>query len=262
MDEALRDAAWFHELDAWTEYWDLYHPETHGRFYFGDGEQEGGLLTRYLPRRGTPRPFRAWTAHASAPDDERATQSFADEVNVADVAEAVLGVDALLARLFAKYFGDARLAGVRTQYLRAIHRFATDTLPPAPERLDRLDDDDPRRPTAGRHTLDGDMMWFAWALHAEAAHLLVGDAGDADEDKARLSLMMAGVATGSAANFAWRGHRRTRAEYTADEATAELLHSRGCRWAEDFAAASREVHTLYRIREWGEEEADAVLEKV
>ena len=35
-----RYMAWFHELDAWTEYWDIYHPETHGRFYFGDGARE------------------------------------------------------------------------------------------------------------------------------------------------------------------------------------------------------------------------------
>jgi len=40
--------AYFKELDAWTEYWDIYHPETGGRYYFGDGEQPG-LLAAFRP---------------------------------------------------------------------------------------------------------------------------------------------------------------------------------------------------------------------
>src|SRR5580698_3567986 len=53
-ESPARYAAWFHELDAWTEYWDLYHPETRGRYYFGDGEVEAGLLTPLLPRTSYP----------------------------------------------------------------------------------------------------------------------------------------------------------------------------------------------------------------
>jgi hypothetical protein len=49
-DADVRHVGFFHELDAWTEYWDIYHPETRGRFYFGDGS-EPGLLTRLLPAR-------------------------------------------------------------------------------------------------------------------------------------------------------------------------------------------------------------------
>ena len=49
-----RYAAYFRELDAWTEYWDIYHPETHGRYYFGDGEHPG-LLSAFLP---TPANYR------------------------------------------------------------------------------------------------------------------------------------------------------------------------------------------------------------
>src|SRR5262249_31486171 len=108
----------------------------------------------------------------------------------------------------------------------------------------------PRKPTAGRHILDGDLMWFAWALQLEAAHAIAG----IDEGHARRVLLLAGVATGCAANFAWRGHRRTRAEYRPDEATASLLHDRGMRWASDFQASAQEVHALYRIREWGHED--------
>jgi hypothetical protein len=92
-------------------------------------------------------------------------------------------------------------------------------------------------------------MWFAWALHLEATHLLA-PAGDSTADKRR-GLMMAAVATGCAANFAWRGHRRTRPEYHADDDTAQRLRELGLSWADNFEAARAEVHTLYRIREWG-----------
>jgi hypothetical protein len=26
LERGARWVAWFHELDAWTEYWDIYHP--------------------------------------------------------------------------------------------------------------------------------------------------------------------------------------------------------------------------------------------
>ena len=90
------------------------------------------------------------------------------------------------------------------------------------------------------------MMWFVWALQLEAAEV-VADRSDAPTR----ALLLAGVATGCAANFAWRGHRRTRAEYRADASTAALLRERGQRWALDFDAAAAEVHELFRIREWG-----------
>jgi hypothetical protein len=69
--------------------------------------------------------------------------------------------------------------------------------------------------------------------------------------QARRALMMAAVATGCAANFTWRGHRRTRPEYRADDDTARRLRGLGLLWADDFEAARAEVHALYRIREWG-----------
>ncbi len=179
-----------------------------------------------------------------------APAAFADEVRVPEVAAAVTEVDALLARLFDRHFGNAADPLVRADYLAAVFRFATDSLPPAAERDARIPDGDPRKPTAGRHALEGDLMWFAWALHIEAAELIRGT----NEGHARRALLLAGVATGCAANFAWRGHRRTRAEYRPDAATAALLRDRGLGWATDFQAAAREVHALYHIREWGQED--------
>lgn len=242
-----RYAAWFHELDAWTEYWDIYHPETRGRYYFGDGVSEPGLLTLLLPRERRPPVFIAWTRMALRLDSPSV---FADAVRVSEVASAAMEVDALVARLFAKHFGDVANLIVQADYLEAIFRFATDTLPPATERDARVPDADPRKRTAGRHTLDGDLMWFAWSLQNEASHLIAGD----DEGRARRALLLAGVATGCGANFAWRGHRRTRAEYTTDTIPARLLRDRGMKWAGDIEAAAAEVHALFRIREWGSED--------
>jgi hypothetical protein len=239
-----RYVGWFHELDAWTEYWDIYHPETRGRYYFGDGQTEGGLLTRFLPRTQYPPAFVAWTRMAlmsGSPD------AFFAEVRLPYVATAVMELDALVARLFKKHFGDASEANVQSDYLEGIFRFAIDSLPPATERYARIPDGDWRKPTAGRHALDGDLMWFAWALQLEAAQAIAGN----DEDHARRALLLAGVASGCPANFAWRGHRRTRTEYKADAETRSLLRERGLQWTFDFHAAAAEVHALFRIREWG-----------
>lgn len=242
-----RHVAWFHELDAWTEYWDVYHPETQGRYYFGNDGAEPGLLTRFLPRRGPTPAFTAWTRMAL---QQGCAEDFAAIVRQAAVAQAVVEVDALVARLFARHFGNADDTQVRADYLAAMFAFATDTLPPATERDSRIADDDPRKATAGRHTLDGDMMWFAWALHTEAAFAVLGP----DAGHPRRALMLAGIASACPANFAWRGHRRTRPGYAADEQTHRHLHALGLRWACDFAAARDEIHALFRIREWGHED--------
>jgi hypothetical protein len=239
--QVQRYVDWFHELDAWTEYWDVYHPETRGRFYFGDGGAEPGLLTQFLPHKLRPPAFAAWTYMALTGGG-----SFAESVHDPPVAAAIVEVDNLLARLFAKHFGEVSDPMIRADYLEGMFRFATNRLPPATERDSRIADTDPRKRTAGRHTLDGDIMWFAWALHTEAAELLATNPGDA-----RRALILAGIATGCSADYAWHGHRRTRPEYARDVTTADLLRSRGMLWATDFAAAASEVHTLFRFREWG-----------
>jgi hypothetical protein len=250
-----RYVAWFHELDAWTEYWDIYHPETRGRFYFGDGKTETGLLTRFLPRTNYPPAWIAWTRMALETDSRPA---FVDEIRKPEVASAVIEVDALVARVFRKHFGEASDSQVQTDYLDGILRFAIDALPPATERDARIPEGDWRKPTAGRHTLDGDLMWFAWAMQIEAAEAICQFdnsyvTASAESDHARRALLIAGVVTGCPANFAWRGHRRTRTEYQPNEETIRLLHDRGMHFAVNFESAADEAHALYRIREWGEE---------
>lgn len=245
MRHAARHAAYFEELDAWTEYWDVYRPWTRGRYYFGDGDGEAGLLTRFLPRASTPPVFRTWVRWALGTGDEAAFRAAAGEP---DVAAAIREVDGLLERVFAAHFGDPRAASVRDDYVAAVHAFATDALPAAPERAARIPDDDPRASTAGRHRMEGDVMWFAWGLTLDAAMGLAGD----DAQAARRALQLAAVAVGCPADFAWRGHRRTRADHPPGDATAARLRARGLRWADDPRAASAELRALYRIREWGD----------
>jgi hypothetical protein len=239
-----RYVGWFHDLDAWTEYWDIYHPESCGRYYFGDGASEPGLLRRFLPRDGQPPAFSRWTQMALG---LAGADAFAIEVRRPEVREAVMEVDGLLERLFEKYFGDAADPAVQADYLEATFRFALNLLPPATERDARVPADDPRKKTAGRHRLEGDLMWFIWALQVEAAHVIAG----ADRAYSRRALHVAGVALGCPLDFAWRGHRRTRPEYRADAGTVSLLRERSAQWVSDLRAASNEVHILYRFREWG-----------
>jgi hypothetical protein len=65
--------------------------------------------------------------------------------------------------------------------------------------------------------------------------------------------MLAGIAVGCSADYVWRGHRQSRPEYSRDFQTAYLLWNMGVDWASSFDAAAREVHALFRIREWGKE---------
>ena len=110
-----RYVGWFHELDAWTEYWDIYHAETRGRYYFGDGQTEDGLLTRFLPRTQYPPAFVAWTSMALL---SGSADDFVAEVRIPDVAAAVMELDALVARLFSKHFGDASETNVQADLNR------------------------------------------------------------------------------------------------------------------------------------------------
>ena len=242
----VRDAAWFHELDAWTEYWDIYHPETRGRFYFGDGKTEPGLLSLFLPRERRPPVFTAWTRMAL---EFGSIYDFIKEVRSREVSAALIEVDDLVGRLFTKHFGDPADRRVQADYLEAIFRFATGSLPPATERYARIPDDDPRKSTALHHAIEGDIMWFAWALELEGAYVIAAK----DQEHARRALLLAGVAVGCPAHFAWHGHRRTRSEYGPNATTKTSLLKRGMQWATEFDAAAAELHTLFRICEWGED---------
>ncbi len=246
VEAANRYAAWFHELDAWTQYWDIYHPETNGRYHFGNGTTEPGLLRRFLRREERPAVFNAWVRMALALDTR---EKFVEESRAPEVAAAVLEVDRLVSRLFRAHFGDASDPRVQEDYINAMLCYGCDMLPPATERAAQFSRDDPRRAGAGRYAMEYELVWFSCALHIEAVHAIYG----VDEDHARRTLMLAGLAVGCSADFTWRGRRQGRPEYGRDFQTAYLLRNMGMEWTADFQAAAREVHALFRIREWGHE---------
>ncbi|MBS0418590.1 MAG: hypothetical protein JSR66_12820 [Proteobacteria bacterium] len=246
VEASNRYAAWFHELDAWTQYWDIYHPETNGRYHFGNGTTEQGLLRKFLRREQRPAAFNAWVRMALALDGHA---KFVEEARVPEVAAAVLEVDRLVSRLFKQHFGDASDPGVQADYINAMLCFGCDTLPPASERAEQFSSSDPRRQAAARYAMESDFVWFSCALHLEAVHAIYG----VDEEHARRTLMLAGIAVGCSADFVWRGHRQSRPEYSRDCQTAYMLRNMGVEWANNFRAAREEVHALFRIREWGRE---------
>jgi hypothetical protein len=246
VEASNRYAAWFHDLDAYTQYWDIYHPETNGRYHFGNGTTEPGLLRRFLRREQRPPAFNAWVRMALSLDSRA---KFVAEARVPEVAAAVLEVDRLVSRLFNEHFGDASDPSVQADYINAMLCFGCDTLPPATRRAEQFSDSDPRKKSAARYAMENDLVWFSCALHLEAVHAIYG----VDEDHARRSLMLAGIAVGCSADFVWRGHRQSRPEYSRDFQTAYFLRNMGIDWANDFRAGCAEVHALFRIREWGRE---------
>jgi hypothetical protein len=246
VEAGNRYAAWFHEVDSWICYWDVYHPETNGRFYFGNGAAEQGLLRRFLPRESRPAIFNSWVRMALALDSR---DKFVEAARAPEVAAAVLEVDRLFSRLFKKHFGRATDPEVQADYINAMLCFGCNTLPPASARASKIAFDDPRKPSAGRYAMDFDLMWFSWGLHLEAVHAVIGS----DEEHERRALMLAGIAVGCSADFVWSGRRRSRPEYSRDFQTAYLLRNMGALWAGNFDEGRKELHSLFRIREWGHE---------
>jgi hypothetical protein len=244
----------FRDLDSWTEYWDIYHPETHGRFYFGDGQQSG-LLGTFLPSPIRPRNpvFDAWKQLSLNFEPNMASElheHFEREVCQPQVAEAVLAVDELVLGLVHKYFTDAKGSFDGLAYLDAMERFGKDILPPSPERYERVPDHDARKRSSLHHTIEGDIMWFGWAVHLECTGLVAAPGAEA---QALRCAMMAGIALGCSFDFAFRGRRRTRKEYlTADAEATARIWTRAQECMHDFASAAREVRELFRIREYGD----------
>jgi hypothetical protein len=195
------------------------------------------------PGRSRAPVFDAWKALALASYDPDPPDGAPFTALAHEAADAALALDGLVLRLLREHFGTP---ADRDAYFDAIERFATDTLPPIPERTALLADDDVRRPSSGTHMLAGDVMWFAWALQLECAQLT----GEPCADRA---VLMAGVALGCALDYAHTGRCRTRVSYrSADTASWQLVWRRARGWADDFDAAAREVRELFYIRTFDE----------
>lgn len=243
------------ELDAWSEYWDLYHPETKGRFHFGDGT-EPGYLGAFLPTPGGPRSptFDAWKRMALTPPHEAWAPAlrgtFEERAREPSVAAAAMAVDELVRGLVREHFAGPGGELDGEAYLDAMERFAHDTLPACPERTAALAPDDSRVPFSDSHRMAGDIMWFGWAIHLECAQLV---APPSDQERAERALCMAGIALGSSMDFAFSGRCRTRAEYeSADTAAWRRIWERARECAADFDRAAAEVRQLFFIRAYGD----------
>jgi hypothetical protein len=246
-------AAFFFELDAWTEYWDLYHPETAGCYHFGDGVTDGHLgALMPTPGRGRRAPvFDAWKAYALASRDPQrvraAERAFEHLVTSRPEAiDAALALDALVRGIVREQL--APLDG--DTYFDALERFALDTLPGCPQRSALIADDDPRKRSSPTHTIAGDVMWFAWALALECAQLVAPTSREAELDRA---LFMAGVAVGCSMDYTFRGRGRTRRAYHGRDAQAwERIWAMGHALRHDFDAAAAEVRELFYIRTYSD----------
>jgi hypothetical protein len=251
-----RYAAFFFELDAWSEYWDLYQPETRGRYYFGDCSDPGYLSTFLPSPRQTRSPvFDAWKAQAIATRDPVAGPAtrVAFEAAVGArpaIAEAVIEVDALVCRLVRQHFDTGNGSLDREVYFDAIERFARNLLPESPGRYARVPEHDYRKATSRHHTMEGDIMWFAWATQLDIAQLVAPASGAELELR---TLLMAGVALGCSMDYAFSGRCRVRREYQPADAVAwSRIWQAASECASDFDAAAREVRELFLIRAFGD----------
>ena len=227
-------AAFFRDLDSFTEYWDVYRLDTNGRFM--------NAVTEHI----FPKVLAPWRDYALATGPEKALrrEALLAVLRQQPVSEAVVLIDQLQAELIGTHFGEPTAPG-GNGVLEAQLAFGKDTLPLDPDRDSRLGTSDPRKPFAKFHRMDGAVMWFNWAAHVESAALLEAETGPR---MAARTLLMAGICGGSAMDFTFRdGRLPTRSEYKRDEATERLIRAKTETLSTNWTAAVAELHDLWRI---------------
>jgi hypothetical protein len=235
-------AAYFTELDAWTEYWDIYKPETQGRFYNGDGTTPG-MLSTIFPLIEKWREYAQFESEPEGPDVLVELQArMADPVVASEFRE----MEELLDRLVRSHFAIDGTLDVEA-FLDAFESFGRDTLPLDHDRDARVPDGDFRKEHAKYHRMDGAGLWFVWAGFLDCASLLENSAAHA---KSRL-LMMAAITIGCPMDFVFRERSRSRPGYRKDERTVKLLRRRALRFANSWDAAASEARDLFRIHDAG-----------
>jgi hypothetical protein len=229
-------AAFFRSIDARTEY--STDPAT-------DVMPSAQIvMNRILPA------WRNYAKLASTPSGALAKQAVQAALAVPANRAAVLAVDKLLCDCLEASFG----ALPNTDSLAALdayEQFGRDRLP-----LDqaRAASAGPRHPAGEplHHRMDSTSMWFNWAGQLDLSVMLLGAAD------ARHSLrvtMAAGLSVGCPMDFLFRdpasrsaGDKHqpgTRPEYKADDATADLVRTKGRLFLNDYNAAAAELQQLY-----------------
>jgi hypothetical protein len=242
-----RYAAYFRDLDAVTEYFDVYgRPPADNlmpfvfKYYGGDD----------VP--GRRKALNIWRSYAVIPDDDPAKaiekQALEQELAQPDVASAVKTVDAAL-------LGNARthwsVAGSvdRDVMFDAFLRFGADRLPEDNDRLTRIqnlnDPTDPRLNTALLHRMDGQIMWMNWMGHVECAVTLFGIQ---DPDHGLRTAWLSALCLGYSADCVFRSRGQTRPEYYQPDGE-DRMWRKSVLIANDFDKARAEAYALARLRE-------------
>ncbi len=242
-----RYASYFRDLDAVTEYFDVY-----GR---PQADYLMPLVMKYFGRDDVPgrrKALNIWKSYAVIPDDDptRAVEKQALEQELAqpDVASAVKSVDTALLNLARTHWS---FAGVfdREVMLEALLRFGADRLPEDNDRLTRIrnlnDPADFRLSYALYHRMDSLVMWMNWMGHVECAAILFGAT---HSDHALRTVLMSALCLGYSADCVFRSRGHTRPEYYQPDGE-DRMWRKSVLIANDFDKARAEAHALARLRE-------------
>jgi hypothetical protein len=230
--DAEHYAAYFRDLDSYTQYSEYYRPELKG-FYMN-------LVINVL----FPGPIAAWETFANkemTSEGPAALGTLQNSIAEPDATDALKEIDGLLRTLLETHFpGSGPNAPDIDAYIAAVEAFARDELPIDQDRLNRVGGggDD-----VSHHRMDDPSMWFKWAAAVDCASMLDSEGG---VTPAR-ALYLGAAAFGSAMDCTFRSRGRTRPEYHADAATETLLREQVQAWVRDGDMARAQVRELYRV---------------
>ncbi len=230
----------FRDLDAHTEFWDLYKPELLGEYMSAMGEFWPTSHSKALCR------WRKYVILESQAGADELKQALIVELGT--VEPALKKIDTLVRDLLVLHFPPSHPGQPFdiTAYLDAMEWFARDRLPLDEERFNKVPDDDWRKPHAQFHTMDSEHAWFNWGGFIDCAVMLWGED---DEHHRFRKAQMAGVAFGCPLDYLFRGRGRTRENYHPDDRTLGLLRTLAVEWALDWTKAQKEVRELFRINQ-------------
>lgn len=235
-----RYSSYFRDLDAVTEYFDVYgHPAT------------DNLMPKVSKYFGAGRALSLWGDYAVIPDDDptkaQAKQALEQELADAGVASAIRDVDAVLVGL-ARTHWSTQNALDREMMLEAFLRFGADRLPDDTDRLNRIralnNPQDFRLTYAQYHRMDSLVMWMNWMGHVECAVLLDGPQ---HADHGLRTQFMAALGLGYSADCVFRQRGQTRPEYYQADGEGRMWR-KSLLLTNDFDKARAEAHALAQLR--------------
>lgn len=241
-------AAFFRELDAYTEYFDTYGVELGledlGPYYsriWGPGLLLQKEWLSYFETKATTPILRA--------QKERQWGKVLELTSREDISEAIIKIDGVICDLMEKHFLDASEQFNVPACLDAFRRFGEDILPSDEDRKQRvinlgnLSDRRLVSDFAPYHRMDTRKLWFFWFGHLQCANAILGST---DKRAFLRKALAASIFIGQVSDTAFRegSNRQTRSEYLNDRTT---VWQSATTLAEDFELASNEIQELYYI---------------